>query len=195
MTYSRRAPGQFLFAATVSRRKDSRSLLSSCLQFPSGGPLASRPQRRGAPAFRDRSRSTRSSLPSRLPLLKLSRSLFLRAFRRRSLDGRTNHDIAAVRSRHRAADQNYFLGLADLHHLQVLHGHAFVAHVARHAHVLPDASRRGTITDGAIPPMRLRTVGRALAGEVVLLHYALEPFAFRAADHVHEIAHLKLRDA
>src|SRR5205814_6366847 len=121
--------------------------------------------------------STRSSLPSPLQLLKPLRSLFLRASRSRFLDRRTNHDITAVRSRHCAADQNYFVRLAHLHHLEILHRHAFVAHVARHAHVLPNPSRRGTIATGAVPPLRLRTVGRALPGETVLLHPALEVLA------------------
>src|SRR3982750_4479789 len=164
MICSRRAPPRFPFAATASRRKDSRSPSFSCSLFQNGAPLALPPPHHEAPGSRDRSRSTRSWLPSRLPLLKLSRS-FLRVSRRCSLDGRTNHYIAPVRSRHRAANQNHFLGLAHLHHLQVLHGHALIAHVTRHAHVLPDASRRGTVTDGAVPPMRLRTVGRALSGE------------------------------
>ena len=43
--------------------------------------------------------------------------------------------------------------------------------------------------------MRLRTVRRALPMEVVLLHHALKAFAFRAANHIDEIARLKLRHA
>src|SRR2546423_2737673 len=190
---NRRARGLFLFAATASLRKDSRSLSFSCWQFRNAGPRASPPRRRATPAFRARSRSTRSSLPSPLRLLKLSRS-FLRASGRWLLDSRTNNDIAAVRARHRPANQNYFLGFTHLHHLEVLHRHPFVAHVTRHAHVLPDATRRGTIADGAIPAMRLRSVGRALAVEIVFLHHALEPFSLRTADDVNPVARLKLRD-
>ena len=43
--------------------------------------------------------------------------------------------------------------------------------------------------------MRLRTVRRSLPGEVVLLHHALKTFAFRAANHIDEVAGLKLRNA
>ena len=43
--------------------------------------------------------------------------------------------------------------------------------------------------------MRLRTVRRTLPMEVVLLHHALKAFAFRAANHIDEIAGLKLRHA
>src|SRR2546423_860946 len=191
---NRRARGLFLFAATASLRKDSRSLSFSCWQFRNAGPRASPPRRRATPAFRARSRSTRSSLPSPLRLLKLSRS-FLRASVRCLLYILTNNDIAAVRAPHRPANQNYFLGFTHLHHLEVLHRHPFVAHVTRHAHVLPDATRRGTIADGAVSAMRLRSVGRALAVEIVFFHHALEPFALRAADDVNPVARLKLRDA
>ena len=63
-----------------------------------------------------------------------------------------------------------------------------------HAHVLPNPARSGTIADGAVAPMRLRTVRRALAMHVVFLHHALKAFAFGAADHIDQIARLKLRD-
>src|SRR4051812_42030344 len=89
-------------------------------------------------------------------------------------------NVAAIRARHRAADQNYFLVLAHLQHLEVLHRHTFVTHVTRHAHVLEHATRRGTVTDGAVAAVGLGAVGRTLAGEVVLLHYALEAFTLRA---------------
>src|SRR3954471_11675574 len=102
------------------------------------------------------------------------------------LDGRTNDDIAAIRARHRAADQNDFLRLAHLHDFEVLHGHALIAHVTGHAHVLPDASGSGTIANGAVAAMRLRAMRCALAMEVVLLHDALKTFALGAADHVDE---------
>ncbi len=78
--------------------------------------------------------------------------------------------------------------------LQILHGHALVTHVTRHAHVLPNATRGGTIADGAVAPVRLRTVRRALALEVVLLHDALEAFALGLANHIDPITRLKLRD-
>ena len=64
-----------------------------------------------------------------------------------------------------------------------------------HAHVFPNASGRGTIADRADAPVRFRTVRRALPMEVVLLHHALKAFAFRAANHIDEVARLKLRDA
>src|SRR5262249_54840615 len=70
-----------------------------------------------------------------------------------------------------------------------------IAHVTGHSLVLPNASRRGTIANRADAPMHHRTVRRALPGEVVLLHHALKTFAFRAPNHIHEIAGLKLRNA
>ena len=64
-----------------------------------------------------------------------------------------------------------------------------------HTLVLPNASRRRAIANRADTPMRFRTVRRSLPGEVMLLHHALEAFAFRAANHIDEIAGLKLRNA
>src|SRR5205085_7933198 len=136
MICSRRARDPFLFAATVSRRKGLRSLLSSCWPTQIDAPRASPRPHRAAPAFRAQSRSTRSWLLLPPQLSRLSRSLLLRASHRGLLDRWTNHDIAAIRSRHRAANQYYLLGFAHLHHLEVLHSHALVAHVTRHAHVL-----------------------------------------------------------
>src|SRR5438045_2636492 len=154
MTCNRRAPGQFPFAATASHRKGSPSLLSWCLPSRNGAPRASRQRRHATPAFRAPSRLTRSWLPSLLQLSKLSRSFGGSCCR--LLDRRTNHDIAAIWSWHRAADQNHFLRFTNLHHLEILHGHAFVAHVTGHSHVLPNPSRRRTIADSAVPPVSLR---------------------------------------
>ena len=67
--------------------------------------------------------------------------------------------------------------------------------MAWHPHVFPNPSGCGTISDGAVAAMRLRTVRRALAVEIVFLHHALETLSLRAADHIHEISRLKLRDA
>ena len=52
-----------------------------------------------------------------------------------------------------------------------------VAHVARHAHILPDAARGGTIADGAVASVRFRSMRCALSVEIVLLHHALKTFA------------------
>src|SRR2546423_14183232 len=67
--------------------------------------------------------------------------------------------------------------------------------MTRHAHIFPNPSRRGTISDRAVAAMRFGTVRGALSVEVVFFHHALEAFAFRAANHVDEIARLKLGDA
>jgi len=104
-------------------------------------------------------------------------------------------NITSIRTRDRAADQNYFFFLAHLHDLEVLHGHTFVTQVPRHAHILPNSTRSRTIADGAVPTMGLRSVSRTLAVEVVLLHHTLETFALGAANHVHKLARLKLGDA
>ena len=110
------------------------------------------------------------------------------------LNRRPNDHIAPVTTGNCATDQNYFLGLAHLHHLQVLHSDALVAEMTGHPHVLPNAARSGTIADGAIAAMRLRTVRRTLPIEVVLLHHALEALSFGATNHVNKISRLKLRD-
>src|ERR1017187_5138177 len=222
MTRTRRAHVPSPFAATALHRKDRLPLSFSCSRSLSAAPRASLPRHRGLLACRDRFRSTQSSLPSLRLSLKLSRSFLCRFFfgnrcrclwfldrrfrllgRRfgflgasfRFLNSRTNDDVAAVRSRHRAANQNDLVHFAHLHDLQVQHGHTLVAHMARHAHVFPNAARCGTIADGAVTSMRLRSVGRALAVEVVLLHYALEAFALRTAGNIDIIARLKLRNA
>src|SRR5205814_4248118 len=105
-----------------------------------------------------------------------------------------HHHERTVCARDRAADQNQFFGLAHLHHPQVLHSYSLVTKMPRHSHILPNATRRGTIADGAISTVRFRTVRGTLPSHVVLLHNALKSFAFRAADDIDEIASLKLCD-
>src|SRR5215470_6818310 len=103
-------------------------------------------------------------------------------------NGRPHNHIAAVRAWYRAAYQNNFFPFPDLHHLKILHGHAPIAHVTRHTLVLPNTSRRRAIADRTDTPVHFRTVRRALSGEVVLSHHALEPFALRAANHIDVVA-------
>src|SRR5215472_4653914 len=110
-------------------------------------------------------------------------------------DGRPHDDVTAVRSRHRATYQNDFLRFTHLHDLKILHRDAPITHVNRHSLIFPNASRRRAIADCADAPMHLRSVRRTLPREVVLFHYALEPLAFGATNHIHEIAGLKLRNA
>src|SRR6266480_3715078 len=109
----------------------------------------------------------------------------------RMLDRPSDNDIAAIRAWNRAADQNNFLGFAYLHDLKVLHGHPFIAHVTRHAHVFPNSPRSRTVTNRANAPVRFRPVRRSLSLKVVPFHHALESFAFRSADYVHIVAGLK----
>jgi hypothetical protein len=71
---------------------------------------------------------------------------------------------------------------------EVLDRHALISHVARHAHVLPNATGRGTLADGAISAVHHRTMRLRLAVHAVLFHDTLEAFAFRLANHVDEIA-------
>src|SRR5215467_12276164 len=110
-------------------------------------------------------------------------------------DSRPDDDVTAIRSRHSAAYQNNFFCLAHLHHLQVLDCHTSIAHVTRHSLVLPNASRCRAITHRTDAPVHFRTVSGALPGKIVFLHHALEPFAFRTADHINEVASLKLGNA
>src|ERR1043165_735711 len=88
------------------------------------------------------------------------------------LDRWPNDDVAAVATGDCTANQNYFVGFADLHDLQILDGHALIPGVAGHSHVLPDSPGRRSIPDGAIAAMRFGSVGCALAGEVMFLHHA-----------------------
>src|SRR5205814_5723031 len=68
-------------------------------------------------------------------------------------------------------------------------------HMTGHSLVFPNASRRRAIANSTDAPMRFRTVRGPLPVEVVLLHHALKTFAFRAANHIDEVARLKLRHA
>src|SRR5205823_13313043 len=81
-----------------------------------------------------------------------------------------------------------------LHDLKILHGHTFIAEMARHALVLPNPSGRGPIADRANAPVRLRTVRCALPMKVVLLHHALKSFSLRSADYIDIVTRLKLRN-
>src|SRR5438105_4847247 len=110
-------------------------------------------------------------------------------------DGRPHDDVTAVGSRHRATYQNDFLRFALLHNLKILHCHPPITHVTWHSLIFPNAAGRRAIAYCADAPMRLRSVRRALPREVVLFHYALETLAFRATNHIHEIARLELRNA
>src|SRR5258707_4122281 len=108
---------------------------------------------------------------------------------------RPNDDVAPIRSWNGAADQNDFFSLAHLHDSQILHGHTFVAEMARHALVFPNTSWRRTIADCSDAPVRFRTVRCALSMKVVPLHHTLKPFPFRSANDIDIVAGLKLRDA
>src|SRR5215831_3859654 len=110
-------------------------------------------------------------------------------------NGRSHDHIAAICSWHSAAHQNNFLRFPHLHYLEILHGHTPIAHMTWHTLVLPNASRRGAIADRTDAPVHFRTVRRSLSGKIVFLHHALESFAFRATNYIHEIARLKLRNA
>src|SRR5262245_29817613 len=107
-------------------------------------------------------------------------------------NGRPHDHITAVRSWHRTTYQNDFFCFAHLHHLKILHGHTPIAHVTWHTLVLPNAAGCGAITNRTDASMHFRTVRRSLPGEVMLLHHALKAFAFGAANHIDEVARLKL---
>src|SRR5690349_3278431 len=94
----------------------------------------------------------------------------------RMLDRRSNDDITAIRARDRAADQDDFVGFADLKDLKVLDRNSLVAEMTRHAHVFPNPAGCGTVSYGAIAPVGLGTVRCTLTSKVMLLHHALETF-------------------
>ena len=75
------------------------------------------------------------------------------------------------------------------------YGDAFVAKMTGHSHIFPNSSGSRSIADCARSPVCFRAVRSALSVKVVLLHHALEPFAFRTANHVDIVACLKLGDA
>src|SRR5438477_11365661 len=149
MTYNPRELVPSLFAAMAWPRRGPPPLSIWYWRYQSGAPLASRPRHHGPLAFRDRRQSGRSSLLLRPLLSKPSRSLWSL---RRFFDRGPHHHERTVRARDRAADQNHFFGLAHLHHLQVLHGYALITEMPRHSHILPNATRRGTIAYGAVSP-------------------------------------------
>src|SRR5207237_1004965 len=62
------------------------------------------------------------------------------------------------------------------------------------APILPDAARSRTTANGAVPPVCLGTVRCTLSMHVVFLHHPMASFALRAADHINEVARLKLCD-
>src|SRR4051794_5276816 len=132
----------------------------------------------------------RSSLLSPLLSLKLSRSLFLG----RLLNCGAHDHKRSIRTRDRAANENYFFGLAHLHHLQILYRHPLITQMSGHTHVFPDPARGRTIANGTIPPMGLRSMGCSLTRHVMLFHHSLKSFAFGTADDIDKITRLKLRD-
>src|SRR5689334_11243114 len=83
-----------------------------------------------------------------LSVLGMPRQYAFRVF-----DGRSHDYIAAIRSWHSAAHQNNFVPFPHLHHLEILHCHASIAHVTWHTLVLPNASRRGAIADRTDAPV------------------------------------------
>src|SRR5207247_8003377 len=91
------------------------------------------------------------------------------------LNRRPNDHIAPVTTGNCATDQNYFLGLAHLHHLQVLHSDALVAAMPGPPHVLPNAARSGTIADAPFPRFRLETFGAPCPSALCFFHPALYP--------------------
>src|SRR5260370_19192005 len=78
------------------------------------------------------------------------------------LNRRPNDHITPITTGNCAADQNHFLGLAHLHHLQVLHSYSLVAELTWHAHVLPNAARSGTMAYRTIAASRLPTLSLTL---------------------------------
>src|SRR5579871_1525157 len=100
-----------------------------------------------------------------------------------------NHDHAALRTRHGAAQRNDVALWIDRQNAQVLDGHPRIAEVAGHAHVLEGAARGGARADRArVAPAIGLTVRFRAAVEVVALHHTREAFALGGADHVDDLA-------
>jgi hypothetical protein len=87
------------------------------------------------------------------------------------IDGVTQHDPAALGAGHGALDHDQATVGVGLDDLQVLRGHALIAHVAGHLLALEHLARVLTLTGRAVRTVRDRHAVRgAQAAEVVPLH-------------------------
>src|SRR5690606_3034352 len=104
-------------------------------------------------------------------------------------------DDAALRSRHRALDEEQAALEVREDHEQVEHRLLLGAHVTGHLLAAPGLARRRARADGArcTVPVRLSMRLRS-AAEVPALHTALEAAPLRGGRHVDVLARLELRD-
>src|SRR5689334_9761910 len=79
--------------------------------------------------------------------------------------GRTNDDIASIRAGDRTADEDHIVLLTNLHDPKILNRDAGVTHVTWHAHILPDTTWCGAVTNCTVTSMHHGTVGGRLPGE------------------------------
>src|SRR5579864_7681101 len=104
----------------------------------------------------------------------------------------TDHDVAARRTRHRAANCDQVTLGVDLDHFEIHHRLVLGAHVTGHLLARKHAARRLALTDGARRTMRQRvTVCRVAHREVPALDRALEALALGDARDVDFLAGLE----
>src|SRR5438445_1789204 len=109
-----------------------------------------------------------------------------------TLRRRTDHDVAARRTRHRTAHSDQMLLGVDLDDFDIHHRLIFRAHVARHLLAREHAAWRLALTDRTRRAMRQRVTVRGVAhGEVPALDRALETLALGHARDVDDLAGLE----
>src|SRR6516165_963484 len=192
--YSRLAHDLCLSGATASfPNRQPRPSFSYSLSHFDDWPALRRPHH-GPPEYRGHFRSPQSSPVWRPQLSKSWHSLRLRSLNvLLFLRGAHDHE-ASIRPRNRTAYKDHIVIGPNLHDAQILHGHAFVTHVTRHSHVLPDSSRRRPVSDRSVSPMHFRTVSGWLARKPMLFYHTLKSLALGSPDHVDELAGIKLAD-
>src|SRR5215472_605251 len=112
-----------------------------------------------------------------------------RILRQRLLHRVAHRDPAALRTRHRALDQDEAALDVGLHHLEIERGDPLVAELAGHLLVLEHLAGVLAVAGRAERAVRHRhAVRRAQAAEIPPLHRAGETLADRGAGHVDELA-------
>ena len=110
------------------------------------------------------------------------------------LDRWANDNVGTFGSRNRSCDHDHSLFTPYLKDAKVLDSALLITHVSRHAHVFPNTTWSGAVTDGAISTMHRGTVGHWLTCKIVTLDRALETFSFGLTDDVHELTNFEVGD-
>jgi cytochrome bd-type quinol oxidase subunit 2 len=110
----------------------------------------------------------------------------------RGLDSSANHYQPVLSTRHRTSNQQQMLIRQHFDNLQVLHGHAAVAHAAGHTRTFPNMTRIGACTDRARRAMAIAlAVGLRATAETVAPDHTLKATPLGGASHINDLARLK----